>query len=172
MEQISHERGIPLKIVALLLSSENVYTDGGIWIGATRHGHKYCLWRPHSNFYLPRRPLTSQENGDLKEAVWKRDNGVCQRCGEPPKTIRKSVVHHFIPFRFGIDLANPKLCILLCAECHDFVHSPYNLNCEFLALPINASNEVNHVPSIHQKFQENYQSWERILYQSSSQVLR
>jgi hypothetical protein len=61
--------------------------------------------------------------------VWQRDRATCQRCGDVPV---KMHIHHIASFAV-VDLrADPRNLILLCVDCHHFVHSRKNVNKEFI----------------------------------------
>lgn len=79
---------------------------------------------------------SSQEWSDCVRTVWERDNATCQRCGLDYRTIDREEysfhIHHIISFaneetRFNIDNL-----VLLCEDCHRFVHSNENEKGEFL----------------------------------------
>jgi 5-methylcytosine-specific restriction endonuclease McrA len=68
--------------------------------------------------------------------VWQRDDAKCVRCGLDHRTVDRSVVkfdiHHIVSFsvkELRCELSN---LVLLCEECHYFVHSRENVNREFL----------------------------------------
>lgn len=78
---------------------------------------------------------SSVEWKDARKAVWRRENATCQRCcerfvhdGRPPYE-----VHHVAPFAvvaLRVELSN---LMLLCGECHDWVHSNANVGRELIA---------------------------------------
>ncbi len=77
----------------------------------------------------------SDEWKELVIEVWKRDNGICQRCGLDNRIVNREIIkfaiHHIITFRhkeFRLVLDN---LILLCLACHRFVHSKANADKEF-----------------------------------------
>ena len=70
----------------------------------------------------------------VTKKVWERDNYSCVRCG-----IRKTNkdqafhIHHIVSFsekRLRADIDN---LVLLCRECHHWVHSSNNTNGHFIA---------------------------------------
>ena len=66
--------------------------------------------------------------------VWNRDEATCQRCGlrktdNPQKSFH---IHHIKSFKYKDLRAEPTNLILLCEDCHRFVHSKKNINKEFL----------------------------------------
>lgn len=69
-------------------------------------------------------------------AVWKRDDGICQRCKLDSRTVDRRLgkfhVHHVQTFAIKALRADPKNLTLLCDTCHRWVHSKQNINKEFL----------------------------------------
>ena len=70
-------------------------------------------------------------------AIWMRDQCTCQRCGrKPPRhgpKHNRGHVHHIVSFRvheLRLDLDN---LVLLCADCHRWVHSRANVLKELVA---------------------------------------
>lgn len=67
--------------------------------------------------------------------VWKRDKAICQKCGKHHNEdkIRGTFhIHHIISFQireFRADISN---LVLLCKECHRWVHSNQNINKDFI----------------------------------------
>jgi hypothetical protein len=117
--------------------------DGGVpymrngqhWLkGVTGAGHP--LWK---GGITPERQLfsNSPEWKAAARAVWIRDQCKCRRCGrKPPRKGPKhnrGHVHHIVSFRvreLRLDLGN---LILLCAGCHQWVHSRANVLKELVA---------------------------------------
>jgi len=72
---------------------------------------------------------------ELVKKVWRRDNSICKNCGKhhDTETIRGNFhIHHIISFQVKekrFDLDN---LVLLCKECHRWVHSKKNSNNKFL----------------------------------------
>ena len=61
--------------------------------------------------------------------VWKREKGVCQLCGKKQNDDRnaKFHLHHLYPFADYERLrTNPDNLVMLCPDCHRFVHSKKN----------------------------------------------
>ena len=66
------------------------------------------------------------------QKVWRRDKATCQRCEKKKTNTDEFHIHHIISFsveKLRLDLDN---LILLCKDCHHFVHSTENKNKEFL----------------------------------------
>lgn len=71
----------------------------------------------------------SKEWKDVVSLVWKRDNYTCQKC----KTSKHGMhIHHIVSFRIKHLRAVLSNLILLCPDCHNFVHSRKNINKEFI----------------------------------------
>jgi len=68
--------------------------------------------------------------------IWRRDKGICQRCGRQGK--RRSVdgfhIHHIVSFSNTELRAKPSNLILLCNDCHKWIHSKENVNQDYLHL--------------------------------------
>lgn len=64
--------------------------------------------------------------------VWKRDQGICQRCGAKPHSRSQFHIHHIISFAVRELRAEPTNLILLCATCHRWVHSNKNAKRDFI----------------------------------------
>jgi len=72
------------------------------------------------------------------KAVWHRANACCERCGLDYRGVRrqrgpKFHVHHIVSFAVRELRAVVSNLVLLCADCHRFVHSCANTDREFLA---------------------------------------
>lgn len=78
---------------------------------------------------------SSPEWSEVVKKVWKRDKAKCQRCGKHHNTKENRGtfhIHHVISFvveETRIDLNN---LVLLCKECHHWVHSNKNINNDFI----------------------------------------
>jgi len=64
--------------------------------------------------------------------VWKRDNAECQRCGVKHNRKIKFAIHHIVSFEEKKLRAKLNNLILLCRECHLWVHSKNNKKHEFI----------------------------------------
>jgi len=95
---------------SLLLSGENA----PLWKGGIT---------PEKHLFYNRREWKA-----LIKKVWKRDKSICQRCGRKGKRGNRLFdVHHIVPVNveeFRLDIDN---LVLLCHECHLFVHSSENV---------------------------------------------
>lgn len=67
-------------------------------------------------------------------AVWKRDRGVCQRCGKSNAGKQRFAfdIHHIVPFECKQLRADPDNLVLLCEQCHYWVHSNENADRVFI----------------------------------------
>lgn len=79
----------------------------------------------------------SEEWKKAARIVWKRDNATCQRCGldyqrVDKKTTKKFHIHHIVSFQVKELRANPDNLVLLCHDCHMWVHSSKNVNKELI----------------------------------------
>jgi hypothetical protein len=61
-------------------------------------------------------------------AVYKRDNAQCQRCGSK----NNLHIHHIVSFENEKLRADIDNLILLCADCHRWVHSNQNVDKEYI----------------------------------------
>jgi 5-methylcytosine-specific restriction endonuclease McrA len=84
-------------------------------------------WDERAAFYK------SDEWRVAKESVLARANQRCERCGVDRDTVNQERgrfhIHHVVPFHKAPELrAAPSNLILLCNECHRFVHSRANVD--------------------------------------------
>ena len=78
---------------------------------------------------------SSQEWVNAVKKVWERDNATCQRCGKHHNTeINRGSfhIHHKIPFSVKEKRTDYNNLILLCNNCHRWVHSKENINNQFI----------------------------------------
>jgi hypothetical protein len=68
----------------------------------------------------------------VSQRVWKRDKANCQRCGVHADGVIEMHIHHVISFAVEELRVNPLNLVLLCRDCHNFVHSTANTAREFL----------------------------------------
>lgn len=83
-------------------------------------------------------------------AVWARADACCERCGLDYRTVNRRTtpkfhVHHVWSFANRETRSHPALLVLLCRECHLFVHSRANTMREYL--PQDA--KTNHFPEFN-----------------------
>lgn len=64
--------------------------------------------------------------------VWRRDRKRCRRCDATYIKGAKLEVHHIIPFAVKELRAVVSNLVLLCQQCHDWVHGRANVNGDFL----------------------------------------
>lgn len=75
---------------------------------------------------------SSIEWAEASRAVWQRDRGTCQRCGVKANDGATLHLHHIVSFAVRELRTEPSNLILLCIDCHHFVHSPANTAGEFI----------------------------------------
>lgn len=81
----------------------------------------------------------SEKWKDAVKAVWKRENATCQLCGKRQNEDREHTfhLHHLYPFADYEKLrTDPDNLVLLCRDCHLFVHSKKNTERKFILKPI------------------------------------
>jgi hypothetical protein len=74
---------------------------------------------------------SSQEWADVSKSVWKRDKGICQKCAWS-KNPREMQIHHIVSFSEKEMRAELSNLVLLCEDCHRWVHSRKNTGKEFV----------------------------------------
>jgi hypothetical protein len=77
----------------------------------------------------------SPEWADAVKAVWARDKAICQRCGKKhnTKAARGTFhIHHIVSFQNAEKRCDPDNLVLLCKQCHYWVHSKKNANKDFI----------------------------------------
>lgn len=114
------------------------YLINGIhWLHAT--GRKPASWK--GGITPERQKIYSSEKWKqcVKE-VWKRDNATCQRCGKQYNSTDRTQhfhIHHKYTFAdYPYLRMNPDNLVLLCPECHHFVHSKANVEHDFMTIPM------------------------------------
>ena len=96
-----------------------------------RRGEKSVNWKggctpERQAFYA------TPEWAEAVKVVWRRDDAKCQRCGAHADHNRLMHIHHIVSFAVKELRAEPSNLVLLCAQCHRFVHNPKNVNREFM----------------------------------------
>jgi hypothetical protein len=68
------------------------------------------------------------------KAVWKRDNATCQRCGKRSQRGERFAfdIHHIVTFAYAPLRAKPSNLVLLCEDCHYWIHSNENVDNLFI----------------------------------------
>lgn len=77
----------------------------------------------------------SEEWVDAVKAVWARDNAICQRCGKSHnEEINRGNfhIHHIVSFQVKELRTEVDNLVLLCKECHKYVHSKKNTDRLFI----------------------------------------
>lgn len=69
---------------------------------------------------------SSREWANAVKVVWARDKKTCQRCGLRYKKTVAFHIHHIVSFQVRELRTEPSNLVLLCIDCHHFVHSPAN----------------------------------------------
>jgi len=75
---------------------------------------------------------SSQGWKSVSELVYKRDRAACQRCGKQESCDGHHHIHHIVPFDVEYLRTAVHNLVLLCRDCHNFVHSKENVKGEFL----------------------------------------
>lgn len=78
---------------------------------------------------------SSKEWVTAVKSVWHRDNATCQCCGKHHNTTESRGtfhIHHLVSFQVAELRTEPSNLILLCKDCHQFVHSKENTAKKFI----------------------------------------
>lgn len=78
---------------------------------------------------------SSKEWVDAVKIVWKRDNAICQCCGKDHRNNENRGtfnIHHIVSFQVKELQTEPSNLVLLCKDCHIFVHSKQNVTKKFI----------------------------------------
>lgn len=78
---------------------------------------------------------SSKEWVDAVKFVWTRDNAICQGCGKnhnEEKNRGNFHIHHIVSFQVRELRTEVSNLVLLCKECHKFVHSKNNIDKKFI----------------------------------------
>lgn len=99
----------------------------------TAYGERNPNWKggitpERQAFYL------TEEWKEAVKFVWKRDNGICQRCFKDKRKHRglEFHIHHVVSFVVKELRAEPSNLVLLCIDCHNWVHSNGNVEKDFI----------------------------------------
>lgn len=97
--------------------------------GKNHPSYKGGLTPERQSFY------SSLEWIEVVKKVWKRDNAICQKCKKHHNeaTNRGTFhIHHIISFQIKEFRAKLSNLVLLCEECHRWVHSSKNIEKNFI----------------------------------------
>lgn len=78
---------------------------------------------------------SSKEWVNAVKQVWKRDNAICQNCGKHHNTQKNRGnfhIHHIVSFENKQLRMTASNLVLLCRDCHIWVHSKKNVNKKFI----------------------------------------
>lgn len=78
---------------------------------------------------------SSKDWSAVVKKIWSRDKAICQMCGKNHNTVDNRGtfhIHHIVSFDVKELRLNVDNLILLCRECHLWVHSKKNINKVFL----------------------------------------
>ena len=96
-------------------------------LGKNRFKYKYIL-----NFVAKHSDEVAETyNKNLTKIIKKKYNYTCQRCGEIEKD-KPFHAHHIVPRKTQKLVNDENNLILLCPQCHKWVHSELNVNREYI----------------------------------------
>lgn len=78
---------------------------------------------------------SSKEWVEAVKKVWARDNAICQLCGKDHRDeVNRGTfhVHHIVSFQVKALQTKVSNLVLLCRDCHKFVHSKRNVTKKFI----------------------------------------
>lgn len=105
------------------------------WRGKKYSGENHPNWAGGTT--PERQQLTNSTRwAKINSKIWKRDNATCQRCGKfaEKRGGAKFHIHHVVPFAQSADLrCSLENLVLVCEDCHHWIHSNENVNGEWLA---------------------------------------
>ncbi len=143
--EIAEQFGITENAILFWIAKHNIPTRSTSEVRAIKHwgqkgednpmygvrGAKHYNWK--GGITPERQALYSTlEWAQAVISVWERDKGICQRCGTETTNRRKMHIHHIVPFQVRELATHHDNLVSLCAKCHRFVHSPKNINHEFI----------------------------------------
>ena len=107
--------------------------DGIHWLkgvkGEKHPSYKGGLTPERQAFY------SSEIWSEAVKKVWTRDNAICQNCGKHHNTENNRGnfhIHHIISFQIKEYRSELSNLVLLCKECHRWVHSKKNITKKFI----------------------------------------
>lgn len=107
--------------------------DGVHWLkgvkGDLTPNYKGGLTPERQSFY------SSETWSEAVKKVWKRDNAICQKCKKHHNTELNRGnfhIHHIVSFQVKGLRSELSNLILLCKDCHRWVHSKKNINKLFI----------------------------------------
>lgn len=77
----------------------------------------------------------SSEWCESVKEVWKRDNAICKRCGKHHNecNVRGTFhIHHIVSFQVRESRTDVSNLILVCSDCHKWIHGKNNKNNDFI----------------------------------------
>ena len=105
--------------------------NGVHWLKAT--GRKPASW---CGGVTPERQAfySTEEWSVAVKEVWRRDNGICRKCGAIHNNDLRGTfhIHHVVSFANEELRADIDNLMLLCRDCHKWVHSKKNKNRDFI----------------------------------------
>lgn len=80
----------------------------------------------------------SEEWKNIVPIIWKRDKATCQKCGYKKDRHGAFHIHHIVPFEIAELRVDKNNLILLCKDCHDWIHSKKNKHGEYIGTVLGA----------------------------------
>jgi len=119
------KHGIPRRTVAQARKIKRWGASGEKNPMYGRNGDKNPNWQ---GGLTPERQAvySSPEWASAVRVVWKRDNRTCQGCDKRYDHSIPFHIHHIVSFQVRELQTEPSNLVLLCIDCHHFVHSPAN----------------------------------------------
>lgn len=123
--------------------------DGVHWLHHPDFKGKHPQWK---GGITPERQAfyATQEWVEAVKAVWARDNATCQRCGKHHNEAKNRGtfhIHHIISFMHREYRADVDNLVLLCKQCHRWVHSKENTLKELIKEPPKNDLAKNRTPN-------------------------
>lgn len=134
-----HSKGTKEKIRQARIEDGHVpyLKDGVHWLHHPDFKGKHPNWNGGAT---PERQAfyATQEWVEAVKKVWARDNATCQKCGKHHNEAKNRGtfhIHHIISFTHKKYRADVNNLVLLCKECHRWVHSKENTSKELIKEP-------------------------------------